>query len=58
MEWKILRMERKWNGRKLQVWIMEKSSSIPFHALLVYERVRALAPLMRALIRVRARSGK
>ena len=24
-----------WNGRKLPVWNMEKSSSIPFHALAV-----------------------
>ena len=34
MEWKIFSMEWKWNGRKLPVWNMEKSSSIPFHALL------------------------
>ena len=33
MEWKILGMEWKWNGRKLPVWNMEKSSSIPFHAV-------------------------
>ena len=33
MEWKIFSMEWKWNGRKLEVWIMEKSSSIPYHAL-------------------------
>ena len=33
MEWKIFGMEWKWNGRKLPVWNMEKSSSIPFHAL-------------------------
>ena len=33
MEWKILGMEWKWNGRKLPVWNMEKSSSIPFHTL-------------------------
>ena len=31
MEWKIFGMEWKWNGRKLPVWNMEKSSSIPFH---------------------------
>ena len=30
MEWKIFGMEWKWNGRKLPVWNMEKSSSIPF----------------------------
>ena len=33
MEWKIFSMEWKWNGRKLPVWNMEKSSSIPYHAL-------------------------
>ena len=33
MEWKIFGMEWKWNGRKLSVWNMEKSSSIPHHAL-------------------------
>ena len=33
MEWKIFSMEWKWNGRKLRVWNMEKSSSIPYHAL-------------------------
>ena len=33
MEWKIFGMEWKWNGRKLPVWNMEKSSSIPYHAL-------------------------
>ena len=33
MEWKILGMEWKWNGRKLPVWNMEKSSSIPFHTM-------------------------
>ena len=33
-EWKIFGMEWKWNGRKLPVWNMEKSSSIPYHALL------------------------
>ena len=32
-EWKILGMEWKWNGRKLPVWNMEKSSSIPFHTM-------------------------
>ena len=32
-EWKIFGMEWKWNGRKLPVWNMEKSSSIPYHAL-------------------------
>ena len=26
-------MEWKWNGRKLPVWNMEKSSSIPIHAM-------------------------
>ena len=30
MEWN---MEWKWNGRKLPVWNMEKSSSIPFHTM-------------------------
>ena len=45
-----------WNGRKLQYGIWK--NRLPFHSLLVYERVRALAPLMRALIRVRAISGK
>ena len=34
MEWKILGMEWKWNGRKLPVCNMEKSSSIPYHALI------------------------
>ena len=29
MKWKIFGMEWKWNGRKLPVWNMEKSSSIP-----------------------------
>ena len=33
MEWKILGMEWKWNGRKFPAWNMEKSSSIPYHAL-------------------------
>ena len=33
MEGKILGMEWKWNGRKLPVWNMEKSSSIPDHVL-------------------------
>ena len=33
MEWKIFSMEWKWNGRKLPVCNMEKSFSIPFHAL-------------------------
>ena len=33
MEWKIFSMEWKWNGRKLPVWNMEKSSSIPFHTM-------------------------
>ena len=31
MEWKIFSMEWKWNGRKLLVWNMEKSSSSPIH---------------------------
>ena len=30
---KIFSMEWKWNGRKLPVWNMEKSSSIPFHTM-------------------------
>ena len=33
MEWKIFSMDRKWNGRKLLVWNMEKSSSIPLHIM-------------------------
>ena len=33
MEWKIFGLEWKWNGRKLPVWNIEKSSSIPYHAL-------------------------
>ena len=33
VEWKILSMEWKWNGRKLPVWDMEKLSSIPFHTM-------------------------
>ena len=33
MEWNIFSMEWKWNGRKLPVWNMKKSSSIPYHAL-------------------------
>ena len=33
MEWKIFGMEWKWNERKLPVWNIEKSSSIPYHAL-------------------------
>ena len=33
MESKIFSMEWKWNGRKLPVWNMEKSSSIPFHIM-------------------------
>ena len=39
MEWKIFGMEWKWNGRKLPVWNMEKSSSIPYHALPMTVRV-------------------
>ena len=35
MEWKILNMEWKWNARKLPVWNIEKSSSVPYNALLV-----------------------
>ena len=34
----------KWNGRKLPVWNMEKSSSIPYHALLVAREVRSGGP--------------
>ena len=33
MEWKIFILEWKWNRRKLTVRNMEKSSSIPYHAL-------------------------
>ena len=31
---KIFSMEWKWNERKLPVWNMEKSSFIPYHALI------------------------
>ena len=34
MEWKIFGKKWKWSGRKLPVWNMEKSSSIPYYALL------------------------
>ena len=34
MEWKTFGMEWKWNETKLPVLNMEKSSSIPFHAML------------------------
>ena len=44
MEWKIFGMEWKWNGRKLPVWNMEKSASIPYHALLVAREVRSGGP--------------
>ena len=37
MEWKIFGIEWKWNGRKLPVWNMEKSSSIPYHAWFLYD---------------------
>ena len=40
MEWKIFGMEWKRNGRKLPVWNMEKSSSIPYHALDVLRTMR------------------
>ena len=33
MEWKILGMKWKWNGRKLPVWNMEKLPSFPFHTM-------------------------
>ena len=33
MEWKIFSMEWQWNGRKLRVWNMKKSSSISFHTM-------------------------
>ena len=33
MEWKMFGMEWKRNGRKLPVWNMAKSSSIPFHTM-------------------------
>ena len=33
IEWKIFNMEWKWNRRKLPVWNMEKSSSIPCHTM-------------------------
>ena len=32
-EWKIFSMKWKWNGRKLPVRNIEKSSSIPFHTM-------------------------
>ena len=50
-EWKIFSMEWKWNGRKLSVWNMEKSSSIPFHtmhallAIIAYNKVRQYSNL-------------
>ena len=34
-----------WNGRKLPVWNMEKSSSIPYHALLAEKVARHLKEL-------------
>ena len=37
MEWKIFAIKWKRNGR-LPVWNMEKSSSIPYHALLAIEK--------------------
>ena len=37
MEWKIFSMEWIWNGRNFAAWNMEKSSSIPLHALLLSE---------------------
>ena len=43
MEWKIFGMEWKWNERKLPVWNMEKSSSIPYHA-----RVPAKGPALKS----------
>ena len=33
MEWKSFSMEWKWNGRKLSVWNVQKSSSVPFHTM-------------------------
>ena len=42
MEWKIFGMEWKWNGRKLLGWNKEKSSSIPYHALLGNIRIAIL----------------
>ena len=33
MEWKIFSIEWKWNIRKLPVWNMEKSPSVPFHTM-------------------------
>ena len=48
MKWKIFSMEWKWNGRKLPEWNMEKSSSIPYHALLAYKptpKIRILQKL-------------
>ena len=35
MEWKIFGMDWKWYGRKLPVWNMEKSSFVPYHALVL-----------------------
>ena len=46
MKWKIFGMEWKWNGRKLPVWNMEKSSSIPYHILLFVEIFHHIAAVI------------
>ena len=48
MEWNIFRLEWKWNGRKLPVLNMEKSSSIPFHTNDTTPSVLAYCILFRA----------
>ena len=48
MEWKIFGMEWKWNGRKLPVWNMKKSSFIPYHALLIVKLLCSQAQLFEA----------
>ena len=48
MEWKIFGMEWKWNGRKLPVWNMEKSSFIPFHTMPCQKHLRSSKQSTRA----------
>ena len=38
-------MEWKWNGRKLPVWNLEKSSSVPFHTMPYWLGLRFKAPV-------------
>ena len=45
VEWKIFSMEWKWSGRKLPVWNMEKSSSIPIHTMPRFLAVAVLVAL-------------